>query len=259
MNSIIELNLLQMACAYVFTAILLIIVRSREIPREKEILVATLRMTLQLVLAGYILEYIFKHRHPVFTLGFITIMEVFAIFNTFKRVKMKIGSSLKRVIAISIAFGSLASLIYFLFIVVRISPWYDPRYFIPIAGMIVGNSMTGVALGVNRLVEGIHSQKGTIEAALMLGATPKTAVTHIVNQAFDAAILPTINNMVGMGIVSLPGMMTGQILSGTSPLTAIRYQVAIMLGISGSVALTVILFLTLGIRTFFNERSQLLQ
>ena len=98
-----------------------------------------------------------------------------------------------------------------------------------------------------------------IEGTLMLGATPKQATKRLVNQAFDSAILPTINSMIGMGIVFLPGMMTGQILSGVDPLVSIEYQIAIMLGISGSVALTVLLFTTFGYRTFFNERNQLIE
>lgn len=154
--------------------------------------------------------------------------------------------------------GTLTSLTFFLFVVVRISPWYDPRYFIPIAGMLIGNSMTGISLGVTRLADGMHSQAYLVEAALVLGATPKMAAKTIVDNAFDSAILPTINSMVGMGIVFLPGMMTGQILSGTSPITAIEYQIAIMLGILGSVALTVILFVQLGYRTFFNNHDQLI-
>jgi putative ABC transport system permease protein len=92
----------------------------------------------------------------------------------------------------------------------------------------------------------------------MLGATPKAAAKSIVNNAFDAAILPTINFMVGMGIVFLPGMMTGQILAGASPVTAIQYQIAIMLGITGSVALTVILLVQFGYQAFFNQEQQLI-
>jgi putative ABC transport system permease protein len=103
----------------------------------------------------------------------------------------------------------------------------------------------------------MEKQKDLVEGALMLGATPKMASKQIVDDAFDSAILPTINSMVGMGIVFLPGMMTGQILSGTSPVTAIEYQIAIMLGILGSVALTVVLFVQLGYKTFFSEDSQL--
>lgn len=257
MNNIIDLGIIQLAAAYIFIVILLIIVKIREIAREKEILISTVRMTLQLVLAGYILSYIFENRHPAFTIIFISVMEVFAVHNTFKRVKSGLTTKLKRIIALSLVSGSLASLIYFLLIVVRISPWYEPRYFIPIAGMIVGNSMTGVSLGANRLIDGMNSQKHLIEAALMLGATPKMAAKQVVNNAFDSAILPTINTMVGMGIVSLPGMMTGQILSGTSPLVAIEYQIAIMLGILGSVALSVILFVQLGYKAFFTHRDQL--
>jgi putative ABC transport system permease protein len=104
----------------------------------------------------------------------------------------------------------------------------------------------------------METQRTLVEGALMLGATPKMASKQIINKAFDAAILPTINTMVSMGIVSLPGMMTGQILSGTSPLTAIEYQIAIMLGILGSVSLTVILVLQLGYKTFFNDQQQLM-
>ena len=104
----------------------------------------------------------------------------------------------------------------------------------------------------------MQTQKDLVEGALMLGATPKMASKRIVDNAFDSAILPSINSMVGMGSVFLPGMMTGQILSGVSPVTAIEYQIAIMLGIVGSVALTVIIFVHLGYKTFFNEQCQLI-
>lgn len=258
MNGVINLQWWQLSSAYVFVIILLFIVRSRGISREKEILISTIRMTLQLILVGYILVYLFDNINPFLTILVIAIMEVFAIYNIFKRSKKPISSQLKKIVAISMIFGTLSSLFYFLFVVINISPWYDPRYFIPIAGMLIGNSMTGISLGVTRLVDGMHSQRHLIESALMLGATPKTAAKEIVDNAFDSAILPTMNSMVGMGIVFLPGMMTGQILSGTSPVTAIEYQIAIMLGILGSVALTVILFVNMGYKTFFNEESQLI-
>lgn len=117
--------------------------------------------------------------------------------------------------------------------------------------------MTGISLGVKSLLEGMTTQKALVEEALILGATPQAATRKIINSTFDVAIMPTIQSMVGMGIVFLPGMMTGQILSGTSPTTAIAYQIAIMFGILGAVALTVILLLQLGYRTFFNKEDQL--
>ena len=124
--------------------------------------------------------------------------------------------------------------------------------------MLIGNSMTGVSLAVMRLTDGMNTNRALVEGALILGAKPKVAARKIVNDTFDSAILPTINSMIGMGIVFLPGMMSGQILSGISPVTAIAYQIAIMLGILGSVSLTVVLFVQLGYKTFFNDQSQLI-
>jgi len=257
MDKVIDLTLWQIAAAYIFVLILLFIVKVKGIPREKVILISSIRMTMQLIFTGYVLVYIFDNSNPFFTVLVIAVMEGFAIHNIYKRVKAKLSTKMKRIIALSMISGTVLSILYFILVVIRLSPWYDPRYFIPIAGMIIGNSMTGISIGVNTLVDGIHKEKNLVEASLMLGAAPKMATKGIVDKAFDSAILPTINSMLGMGIVFLPGMMTGQILSGASPITAIEYQIAIMLGILGSVSLTVILFVQLGYKTFFNEHSQL--
>jgi putative ABC transport system permease protein len=257
MDPNIDLTLIQLATAYIFVVILLFIVRHRGIRREGDILLASIRMTFQLMIIGYVLVYIFDNPSPFYTIIFIVLMEVFAVFNIFKRVKEEISPDLKKIIAISMIIGTLSSMLYFLFIVIRVTPWYNPRYFIPITGMLIGNSMTGISLAVSRLISGMLSHKNQIESALMLGAEPKVAVKGIVDNAFDSAVLPTINSMLGMGIVFLPGMMTGQILAGLSPISAIKYQIAIMLGILGSVSLSVVIFINLGYKTFFNKDSQL--
>lgn len=253
----VDITLIELLTAYVFIVILLILVRWRKIPREKEIILGTFRMTIQLVLVGYLLTYVFKHMNVWYTVIIIAIMEAFAVYNIFKRVKHPLNSALKKAIALSLTAGTLVTLIYFDFVVVHFDPWYNPRYFIPIGGMIVGNAMTGITLGVSTLVEGMTARRNLVESALMLGATPYEAAKAIINNAFDSAILPTINNMFGMGIIFLPGMMTGVILSGANPLTAIKYQIAIMLGITGSVSFSVVIFLIMGYRAFFNKRSQL--
>lgn len=258
MHKIMDITLWQLISAYIFIIILLGIVKWRGIAREKEILIASIRMTLQLVIVGYILTFVFKHPNPWVTLLIVLIMVSFAIYNVYQRVKTPLHSALKMTIALSLAAGTLVSLFYFDFVVIHFTPWFDPRYFIPIAGMIIGNAMTGITLGVQTLMEGMTSRRANVESGLMLGATPKEAARPIVNQAFDSAILPTINSMVGMGIVFLPGMMTGVILSGTDPLVAIKYQIVIMLGITGSVSLSVILFVQFGYKTFFNKRDQLI-
>lgn len=257
MNDIIDLTILQVGTSFIFVLIVLAVVRLRGIRRETEIVVSSVRMTLQLILVGYLLVYVFDHPGPFSTGIIIALMEVFAIYTVLRKFRDRLTNPLRRVIALSMCFGTLSCIVYFLLVVVRISPWYDPRYVVPIAGMLIGNSMTGISLGVKSLTEGMTAQKSTVEEALILGATPREATREIINSTFDAAILPTINSMVGMGIVFLPGMMTGQILSGTVPTTAIAYQIAIMSGILGAVALTVIIMLQLGYRTFFNREDQL--
>ncbi|MCA1062161.1 iron export ABC transporter permease subunit FetB [Rossellomorea sp. AcN35-11] len=256
-KGIIDINLWRFIAAYAFVVLLLFIVKWRGISREKQIILASFRMTIQLIFAGYILTYIFDNPSPWLTVSIILIMEAFAIRNIFKQVKYEMDRKLKVIAALALLIGTLISLFYFNMVVIHFSPWYDPRYFIPIAGMIVGNSMTGITLGINTLLGGLKDQREKVEGALMLGATPKAASKSYVDNAFDSAILPTLNNMLGMGIIFLPGMMTGQILSGISPLVAIEYQIAILLGIVGSVALTVIIFILLGYKQLFTKDSQL--
>lgn len=257
MNAIIQLSFWQVALAYVFVAMTLLIVRRRGIRREKDIFLSSVRMTLQLILAGFILVYVMDRPHPAVTLSIILLMEGFAIFTILRKFRKQLSPGLKRVTALSLSVGTLSCLAYYLFAVVGIAPWYDPRYFIPIAGMLIGNSMTGISLGLKSLTEGMSARKTLVEEALILGATPKAASKHILDHSFDNAIMPTMQSMAGMGIVFLPGMMTGQILSGTAPTTAIAYQIAIMLGILGAVSLSVILLVQLGYQTFFNKDGQL--
>lgn len=256
-NTVMDLSILQLSIAYIFVFIMLIIFKSRGIKREKQILIASIRMTIQLTIMGYILMFVFKNPSWWLTSLMILIMISFAIYNSIKRVKFKMSKELKIIIALSMAFGALLTATFFIVVVLNVRPWFNPQYFIPISGMIVGNSMTGIALGANKLCSDFEDKRVEIENSLMLGASPVAATRSIVNNAFDTAILPTMNNMLTMGIVSLPGMMTGQILSGTFPLTAIKYQIGILLAILGSTAIATVLFVTLGYRTFFTKDNRL--
>ena len=257
MNEIVEIGPWRLLSAYVFLVILLFLVNRQGIRKEKEIFFSVLRMTVQLIAVGYILVYIFEQKHVAITLLVLLVMQLFAIRNIYDRVKVPIKKRLRHVIILSMVTGTGVTIFYFLLLVINIDPWYEPRYFIPIAGMLIGNSMIGVSLGVERLIGEMKSKKEQIEGALMLGATPRDATVTVVKNTFTAAIMPTINSMVGMGIVFLPGMMTGQILAGLSPITAIEYQIAIMLGILGSVTITVFMLTTFGYIVFFNRWSQL--
>jgi putative ABC transport system permease protein len=258
MDSTVDLSLWQLVAASVYVLVTLILVRWLGIPREREIISATLRMTIQLFIAGYLLTFVFDHPNFFTVLAILIVMLTFAVINSIRRINEHVPVPLRKVMAVSLVTGSVSSLGFFLLVIVQHGAWQDPRYVIPIAGMIVGNSMTGVALGASRLIQGMEDRRTMIEAALMLGATPRTSTRRVVQQAFDAAILPTVNTMVGIGIVSLPGMMTGQILAGQDPQVAIRYQIAIMVGIMAAVAVSVVILVEWGYRSFFTPAAQLM-
>lgn len=163
----------------------------------------------------------------------------------------------KLIIAGSLALSGLMITIFFICIVVGES-FFNPQYAIPISGMIMGNAMTGVNLGIKTFLESIKGQKIKMEALLNVGVTPQKILLPFVKQALETALLPTMNSMLGMGIVSLPGMMTGQILSGISPNTAILYQIAIMIAICAVVCLAVFGSLFFGHKTFYNKKNQIM-
>jgi len=257
-DQVFDLTVFQLLLGYVFVLIVLFILRKRNIRREKILILATFRMTIQLVLMGYLLLLIIDNPNPFLTFAIVFVMLSFAVYTVFSKFKNELRPSLKRVIILALPSGALISLVYFLFLVIRIEPYYNPQYFIPITGMIVGNSMTGISLGIHSMINRFTAQRKAVEEALHLGATPKDASKKIVDEAFDSAIMPTLNNMLGMGVIFLPGMMTGQILSGVVPTTAIMYQIGIMLGILGGVSLSTYFLLIFGYRTFFNRDKQLI-
>lgn len=244
---------------YLFALIAMLITSFNGINRNKDIVVGTLRMTVQLFIAGFILVYIFDSASFILSALMVLVMEFFAIFNIVTNKKGKLNSGLKRTLILAQVIGTIFTLAFFLIIVVRPKPIYNPQYLIPLEGMIIGNSMTGINLALNQMLESIENNRSTIEGSLMLGASPRMAMDKIIQNAFDTAITPTLNSIKNMGIISLPGMMTGQILGGVSPLIAIRYQIAIMTAIMSSVAICVFIFLHLGYKNLFNDQKQLVK
>jgi putative ABC transport system permease protein len=142
MNGIINLDIWQVMLAYVFVLIVLTIIRFRGIRREKEILLSSIRMTVQLILAGYLLVLVFDHPNPFITVGIIILMEGFAIYTVYKKFKGRLSGKLKKAIAISMVAGTLSCLLYFLLVVVQIDPWYDPQYFIQASRWVSSHSST---------------------------------------------------------------------------------------------------------------------
>lgn len=256
-KSVINLTNSQMLLTYVFVVIAMVITSFNGLNRNKEFIIGTIRMTVQLFIAGFVLVYIFDSSSIVLSTLMILLMEFFAIFNIVSSKKGQLSKGLIGSIVIAQLIGTIFTLIFFLILVVRPDPIYDPQYLIPLGGMIIGNSMTGINLALNQMLKSIENKRVNIEGALMLGASPRMAMDKIIQDAFDTAITPSLNGIKNMGIITLPGMMTGQILGGVSPLIAIRYQIAIMTAILSSVTICVFFFLRFGYKRFFNDQCQL--
>ncbi len=158
---------------------------------------------------------------------------------------------------LSMFISSFSVALFALIIVIGNEPWYEPQYSIPLLGMLLGNTMTGIALALDRLTSSASEQRDVIEARLMLGYSHQEAIAGIRQQVFRTGLIPIINAMAAAGIVSLPGMMTGQILAGAPPVEAVKYQILIMFLISGGAGFGTLAALHFGVRRLFDERLRL--
>ena len=256
MKGVVEIQLWQFALIYLLLLIVIGVMKKCHVNQSRLLVWASARMSVQLVLAGLVLTYIFKNPHPAWTLLYLTAMIGFAIYRVLSKNK-GINRRFQQVIGLSVALPGVFVTAFFVYIVVG-ETTLDPQYIIPIAGMIMGNAMNGVTLGIKTFRETLQAQRPRIEALLNAGATPHSILMPFMSQALETALLPTMNSMLGMGIVSLPGMMTGQILSGTLPTTAILYQIAIMIAICTVVCLATFGSLYFGLKTLYNSRNQIL-
>lgn len=256
MKGVVSLGIFQFVLIYVLLIIVLFIMKKSKINQTKLLLIASLRMSVQLVIVGYILQYMFSNPKPLFTVIFLILMIAFSIDRVIKSRK-DLNNNFKIAIGASLTFSGLFVLFFFMVVVVNKSI-FDPQYTIPLAGMIIGNAMTGINIGIKTFMDSINKEKNKINALLNLGVEPKDILKPFANNALETALIPTLNSMLGMGIIFLPGMMTGQILSGTVPTTAIMYQIAIMIAICTSVCITVFLSLNLGCKSLYNNRKQFL-
>jgi putative ABC transport system permease protein len=136
-------------------------------------------------------------------------------------------------------------------------PWYAPQYSIPLLGMLLGNTMNGIAIAMDRLTSAAWEKRNIIEARLVLGERWDLAVSDLRVQAVRSGMIPIINAMAAAGIVSLPGMMTGQILAGAPPVEAVKYQILIMFLIAVGTGLGTLAAVTIGSRHLFDERQRL--
>jgi len=206
----------------------------------KRLVIAGSRMVVQLTLVGLVLKALFAVSSPEFTALAALIMVLFAGREAMARQERRFTGFWTYGIGTGsmMAAGTIVT-VFALTTQLHADPWYNPRYAIPILGMILGNTMNGVSIGLDRLVSGAHDRRTAIEARLALGAPAPEAMRGVVRDAIRAGLIPTINGMAAAGLVSLPGMMTGQILAGVEPVEAVKYQIVIMFLIGGGTGLGV--------------------
>lgn len=253
---IIELSRLDLALAAALLLVAIALARWQRTGLERGFMVGGARTVLQLVLVGYVLVYIFALDRWYLVVAALLVMLAIAAKTAADR-QPSDRTRLLKITGFALFVGSGLTLLYVGAVVVRAEPWYNPRYLIPLFGMIVGNAMNAAALAAERLAGEIQARRAEIEAYLALGASSTTASQDAVRTALRAALIPTINSLMVVGIVSLPGMMTGQVLSGTSPITAVRYQIVVMFMLAAASAVTAAIVALWYRTTFFTAAEQL--
>jgi putative ABC transport system permease protein len=222
------------------------------------LLLAALRTAVQLLLVGLVLRTLFAHS----SLGWVAVLSVAMLLIAGREVRARqkrrfsdwrsygIGTS-------SMFVSSFVVTVLALSVIIGPDPWYEPRYAIPLLGMVLGNTMTGVAIALDRLVQGAWDKRTVIEQRLILGEDGASAIRDVARDSMRSGLIPIMNSMAAAGIVSLPGMMTGQILAGASPLEAVRYQILIMFLIAGGTGLGTLCAVWLAARRLFDTRHRL--
>ena len=224
----------------------------------KRVLIAALRSAVQLMLLGMVLKILFNQRDP-WLIGLITlVMLTVAGHEVMARQKHRYAGLWGYGIGtVSMLISSFSVTLLALLVIIRVDPWYTPQYLIPLLGMLLGNTMSGIALSLDNLSRAAWDKRKEIEARLILGADYREAIREIRRDALRSGLIPIINAMSVAGIVSLPGMMTGQILGGSPPLEAAKYQLLILLLIAFGTGLGSISAVYIGAARLFDERQRL--
>lgn len=218
---------------------------------ERQLLWAAIRTVVQLLAVGYILGWVFTNAHWYVVLPLMCLMTLVAGISAAGRGKRTYaGQLIDSVLSVWSSSWLVAAI--GLFVIIHIRPWYEPQYAIPILGMILGNTLTAVSLGMERMTQELTSGRTTIEMILALGGTRWEAAQSAARSAVRAGMMPTLNQMTVVGIVSLPGMMTGQVLAGQDPESAVRYQIMIMFLIAAGSALGTVCAVLLTFRRLFS-------
>jgi putative ABC transport system permease protein len=225
---------------------------------ERQLLFSAARSTLQLLLIGVVLKVLFENAQLLWVALMAGVMIMLAGREVMVRQKRRlVGGWGFGVGTLSIFVSSFAITVLALLVVIGSNPWYAPQYAIPLLGMILGNTMNGIALGLDRLTQDAAQKRQIIETRLALGQNWKQAISDCRREAIRVGMIPIINAMSAAGVISLPGMMTGQILAGTPPVEAVKYQILVMFLIAGGTGFGTVVAVSLAARRLFDERQRL--
>ncbi len=241
------------ACLVLFAGLISLGLRLR---MERQLAVAAIRTVVQLSLLGYALGWIFGLDHPAPVLVLAAAMIIAAGRAAVARSSRRIAGVQWDALA-SLTLSGLVTTFVVTGAIIGVEPWYRPQYVVPLLGMVLGNSLTGISLCLDSVLERFDEGRPEIEMWLALGATRWEAARGALRDGVRRGMVPIINTMTVVGIVSLPGMMTGQILAGSSPVEAVRYQIVVMFMLAASSAVGSILVALLIWRRAFNDRHQL--
>ncbi|MDJ1111071.1 MULTISPECIES: ABC transporter permease [Macrococcus] len=245
------MTLFQISLAFIFVIIPLVMSAVLKLGLEKDVIIAAVRSTIQLMIVGYILTFVFDGNHPIYMFLMILLMIVAATQNIIKKGQGIRGITWKIVLTLIVVevltIGILTGF--------RIIP-FEPRYVIPISGMMIGNAMVLSLLFLNRFLSELDQNDEQIELILSLGGTPKQAIHRVLMTSIKNSMIPTIESTKTMGLVQLPGMMSGQIIGGADPLVAAQLQLIIIFLLMTAATLSSVLVGFLSYPTLFNEREQ---
>ncbi len=252
------LSPLDLSIAACLVVALALLSRRFRLGLEKRLLIAALRTTIQLLLIGQVLRVLFDNSSLVFVVAISMVMLTVAGREVTARQQRRLpsfqgwllGTSSMFVSSFSVAFIALA-------VIINNDPWFTPQYAIPLLGMLLGNTMNGIALSMDRMTETLWQQRQIVEQRLLLGETASQATAEIRAQAMRSGMIPIINSMAAAGLVSLPGMMTGQILGGSSPMDAVKYQILVMFLIAAGTGFGCITAIWMLSGRLFDERDRL--
>ena len=222
----------------------------------RQLALASVRTVVQLMLVGYVLTFVFGQPGWYAVLAMGAVMVTAAARAAVRRPTRTYRGAGGQAFATLLVTG-LAVTLTVTAVIIDVRPWYEPRYFIPLLGMVLGNCLTGVSLGLDSLLSGLVERRHLVEAELAMGASAWEAARPEAQTAVRRGMIPVINSMMVVGLVSLPGMMTGQILAGADPLQAVKYQIVVMFMIAAASSLGCIGIVLLALRRLFTRKHQL--